>query len=193
MLRASQLRRWSGKVQTIASTQREDNVLHTIAVHMPNLLPKWHFLRPAGRLIWSSLILIIAIGIIVTLCKRPKPVEPATWAQSMLGAVVSFALMLIAYGTVPHEWLTFANGYLKLDDSHFILKKAQWFLAFDINKSAIKDVVATLIYAVGLTTNMKLFVKWQKRPAAKAEAPSTPAADVNVGTSAYGKTVTAKA
>ena len=76
---------------------------HTIAVHIQNILPDWHFFRPAGRLIWTSLVLFLATGAVIAVCKRPKPAEPSTWAQAMLGAVGTFGLMILAYGTVPHE------------------------------------------------------------------------------------------
>ena len=167
-------------------------MLQRIAVNIPNILPDFHFFRPAGRLIWSSLVLVAATGVVVTLCKRPKPAEPSTWAQSMLGAVITFALMLLAYGTVPHEWLTFANSYLKWDDSHYIIRNNVRYMPLNIPKSALKDVVATMLYVVFATTNIKLFAKWQKRPAYVAPDSTTTVEDITVGTSAYGKTLTAK-
>ena len=178
-------------------------MLHHLAVSIPNFLPDWHFFRPAGRLIWSTLILVVGIGVIQHLCKQPKPKEPSTWAQAMFGAVISFGLMLLAYGTVPHEWLTFANGYLKWDTTHFLvqgrlvgesslLSNGHWFLPINVPLAAIKDIVATGIYVVLVTLNCKLFVKWQKRPAAPiVDAAAAP--DVSTGTSAYGKPLTAKA
>ncbi len=178
-------------------------MLHSLAVSIPNFLPDWGPLRPAGRLIWSTLLLVVGVVVIQILCKRPKPKEPSTWAQSMLGAVISFALMLLAYGTVPHEWLTFANGYLKWDTTHFLIRgrevgesyllsNGHWFLPINVPLAAIKDIVATLIYVVLVTVNCKLFVKWQKRPLAPvADAATAP--DVSAGTSAYGKPMTAKA
>ncbi len=178
-------------------------MLHNLAVHMPNLLPSWHFFRPGGRLIWASVLLFAAIGVIRFLCTRPKPVEPATWAQAMLGAVVSFGLMILAYGTVPHEWLTFANGYLKWDTSHYLVQGRQvgktyllsnghWFLPINVPLSAIKDAIAAGLYIVFLTVNMKLFVAWQKRPVAATVDASTEAKETSVGTSAYGRPMTAK-
>lgn len=169
-------------------------MVRTIAVHMPNLLPDWHFFRPAGRLIWSSLIIVVGVGVILWMCKKPKPAEPATWAQAMLGAVVVWALMIVAYGTVPHEWLTFANKYLRWDESHFLVQNNQeigpihW-LHFTINKRALTDVVATLIYVVMLGLNIWLVAKWQKRPERSADDTAT---ETVVGTSAYGRPLTAK-
>jgi len=113
----------------------------------------------------------------------------------MAGAVVVFGLMLVAYGTVPHEWLTFANKYLRWDESHFIVRSNQeigpihW-LHFSINKRALTDTVAVVIYAIMLTLNIVLVSKWQKRTVRTEE--SEPAADVPAGTSAYGRPLTVK-
>ncbi len=169
-------------------------MLHSIAVTIPNFFPDFmpDFFRPAGRLIWSSVALIAGTAVVVIMCKRPKPAEPTTWAQAMLGAVLTFGLMTLAYGTVPHEWLTFANSYLKWDDAHFVIRNNVRFMPLNIPKSAIKDVVATVLYVVFATANIKLFAAWQKRPEYVAPDVTTVAEDVNVGTSAYGKTLTAK-
>ncbi len=44
---------------------------------MPNLLPDWFaWIRPAGRLIWSSGILLIGIGFVVALIKPPRMKRP---------------------------------------------------------------------------------------------------------------------
>src|SRR5258708_3127881 len=120
-----------------------------LAVHIPNPLPKQalglHFswMHPAGRLIYSCLILIIALPVIAGMRRRPKPAEPPTWAQSMLGALVTFSLMLVAYGTIPHEWIIFANSYLHWSAAAFVFQKNR-FIRFDVNKQAANDAVAAL-------------------------------------------------
>ncbi len=182
-------------------------MVHTLAVHIPNLMPKdlgpFHmsWTRPAGRLIWASLIWIIAVSTIMFFTRRPKPVEPPTWAQAMLGAVGTFALMLISYGTIPHEWLIFANAYLHWNASKLFVGSGQhligpihW-LNFKINKQAIADTFVTVIYLFMLTTNIVVFAAWQKRPQPKPEEAAAPKAaepEQTVGTSAYGRPVTAR-
>jgi len=156
--------------------------------------------QPAGRLIWATLLLAIGVGIVLVMIHRPKPAEPATWAQAMLGAVATASLMLLAYGTIPHEWLNFSNSYLHWNAAKFIVRSGQkigpiHFLNFDINKQAIADAITAGIYVVMLTLNVYLFAKWQKRPTreAVAAAAAADAPEKVVGESAYGRPVTVKA
>lgn len=172
----------------------------SLAVDIPNLLPSWHFFQPAGRLIWSTLLLVaIVVGAFI-MAKRPKPAEPPTWAQCMLGAVFVFGAMLLAYGTVPHEWLTYGNSYLKWNESKFLVRSGQKlgpirFLNFDVNKRVLNDTVVTIIYVVVLSVNVYLFALWQKRPVRTEQtdtaATAAPSEKV-VGESAYGRPVVAR-
>ena len=169
-----------------------------LAAHIPNLLPTqilvFHFswMHPAGRLIWATVLLTIGVGVIVVLSKRPKSPEPATWVQSMSGALIVFTLMLLAYGTVPHEWIIYANSYLHWSAAAFVFQKNR-VIHFDVNKQAANDAVAALIYVVMLVGNIRLFSMWQKRPVREPEpAGDTAAADREpAGTSAYGRPMTA--
>ncbi|HEX5586406.1 MAG TPA: hypothetical protein VFZ17_03810 [Acidimicrobiia bacterium] len=135
---------------------------------MPNLIPDWlPWMRPAGRLIWASLFLVIGLAIVFVLMKRPKPNRPATWAECMAGAVGVLALMTLAYAVIPHEWITFSDKYLQWDTTKFVVRSGQDFalfkFPFDINQQAVRDVVATGIYVVMVGLNLFLFSKWQKR------------------------------
>jgi hypothetical protein len=172
-----------------------------LAMHIPNLLPSqlfgFHFswMHPAGRLIWSTLLLLVGVGVIVAMARRPKSPEPPTWAQAMLGAIAVFALMLIAYGTVPHEWIVFANSYLNWGTAKFVFQRNR-FIHFDVNKQAANDAVAAIIYVVMLGANITLFSMWQKRPVREPEPSDANAAATAeerqpAGTSAYGRPMTA--
>jgi hypothetical protein len=171
-----------------------------LAVHIPNLLPKsalgfnFTWMHPAGRLIWATVLLLIGVGIIGFLCSQPKSPEPPTWAQAMVGALAVFSLMLVAYGTVPHEWIIFANSYLDWSAANFVFHRNR-IIHFDLNKQAANDAVAALIYVVMLVSNIRLFALWQKRPV-REPAPVGDAAAPDdrqpAGTSAYNRPVTAK-
>jgi hypothetical protein len=239
------------------------NIPSLLGGNVPNLLPHWHFFQPAGRLIWSTSLLLIGIaiafvwikypkrpnwpvapvllgavalwlvllaifkfaiestrgqlwvtvlvglGIVVFLALRFRPEktdEPSTWAASILGAVGVYGMMTLAYGVVPHEWLTFANSYLNWGKDTFFLTEDQ--LAanlppIDLPRYILTDSVAMGIYVVFATVNILLFSMWQKRKAVETETvteDSGEAAPVTgpfarfrrraAGTSAYGRPVT---
>jgi hypothetical protein len=168
-----------------------------LAVHIPNPLPKsvltfnLSWTHPAGRLIWAVVLLLIGVGIVLFLARRPKSEEPATWAQSMVGALGVFSLMILAYGTVPHEWIIFANSYLRWGTAKYIFMKNR-FIHFDVNKQTANDGIAALIYVVMLGLNVYLFAIWQKRPVRQPETSDATEARQPAGTSAYNRPVTAK-
>jgi hypothetical protein len=212
---------------------------------MPNLLPDWlPWIQPAGRLIWSSILLVVGVSFVVALMKPPVLKRPfpntvgyslylvvpvlgwvvavllpdtlaiagwevdaiivdlvlvffvahthlliasrtprpegyrATWAQCYLGAVGAFALLALAYGVVPHEYMTFANSYLRWGDtSQFVWRSGQdmlffpWHWPFNLDYPALRDVVVSGLYGVLLGLNIALFAQWQKRNQV-VEAPS---------------------
>jgi hypothetical protein len=103
--------------------------------------------------------------------RKPQPADyKASWGECFLGAVAVFALMSLAYGVIPHEWLTYANGYLKWGDtSKYIFRSGQdmlffpWHWPFNLDYPALRDIVVTMIYGAMLGLNIALFVMWQKR------------------------------
>jgi hypothetical protein len=141
---------------------------------MPNLIPDWlPWMRPAGRLILSSVLLLILLGITFVLMRRPKPDRPATWAECITGAVGVFGMMTLAYAVIPHEWITFADKYLQWDSTKFLVRSGQEVLfvkfPFDITMKAISDIVAAGLYIVFVGLNIALFAMWQKRGQEKPE------------------------
>jgi hypothetical protein len=165
---------------------------HILAVQVPNLLPKtvpwfgkvhghweWHsshFPRKGGRLIWATILFTIGLVIAFVWVRRPKKsVEPATWAQTFLGAFLVWVMLTLGYGVIPSEWIIFGNSYLNFDSSTFLLHKNN-FIHFDITRDKITDAVAAGIYVVVLVLNVYLFVAWQKRkvaePVTEEEAPA---------------------
>ena len=144
---------------------------------MPNLIPDWlPWMRPAGRLILASLLLLILLAITVYLMKRPKPDRPSTWAECVVGAVGVFAMMTLAYTVIPHEWITFSDKYLQWDTTVFVFRNNQkmlffpWNWPFNFDKHNIRDIIAVVIYVVFFGLNLYLFSAWQKRGQEKPEA-----------------------
>jgi len=200
---------------------RNSHVWNILALHVPNLLPRstywirlpWghgafvvhsHWPRKAGRLIWATILFTIGVIAAVIVIRRPKKSsEPATWAQTILGAMYVWIMFALGYAVIPHEWLTFANSYLNFDSSSFLLHRND-FLPFQITRDKFTDSVAVGIYAVMLVLNVALFIAWQKRKVAEPatteeEAEPTPITGGGMfsrlrrrdkRTSAYGRPVT---
>jgi hypothetical protein len=164
---------------------------------MPNLLPDWHFFRPAGRLIWFTLILVIMLVPVFVALRRPKPDQPTTWAQAMGGSVYVFALMLLAYAIIPHEFITFSDKYLQWGTDKYVIKSTtaipfatSWNWPISVNMQAVRDVVVVGIYGALFVGNLVLFSLWQKRPTVTEAAEKEP---VTVGRSRFGRPLKAKA
>ena len=164
---------------------------------MPQLLPDWHFLRPAGRLIWFSVILILMMIPVIVMLRRPKSDKPTTWAQAMAGAVYVFALFLLAYAIIPHEFITFADKYLQWGKDKYVVKSTTalpFFTSFNwplsIDMQAIRDIAVVGIYVVFFGANIALFVLWQDRKTKTEDEDEKP---VVVGRSRFGRPLKAKA
>jgi hypothetical protein len=187
-----------------------DTMASLLALDIPNFLD-WgpDFMPAAGRLIWCSILLFGGIAIAFIWIRRPKrSAEPATWAATIVGALAVWALMTLAYGVWPHEWLTFASAYLNWGKDTFVVQENQFFGGsfppIDIPRYVLADSVAALSYVVFGTINVYLFAAWQKRkvsepvePAegeATGEPPTTgPFSRLRrrrAGVSAYGRPVT---
>jgi len=159
-----------------------------LALEVPNLLPRslpwinfthggFHvnshstWPRHAGRLIWATLLFTIGIVIAFVWTRKPKPAEPSTWAKTIAGAMLVWAMMTLGYGTIPHEWLTFANSYLNFNTATWVMRRNR-IIHFDIPRSAVVDLGVTTIYGIVLVLQVWLFIRWQKRPVTEA-APET--------------------
>jgi hypothetical protein len=100
-----------------------------------------------------------------------------------------FALFLLIYGVVPHEWLTWADSSLGLREDKILFNA--WG-AIEFSGRALRDIVATLIYIVGLAINTWMWIAWQKRGTAKPKAAVAAATPEPAGTSAFSRPVTKK-
>jgi hypothetical protein len=142
--------------------------------------------------VWVVLVALLAISLAAVVSRDPRsPDRETTWAEAMVGAVAVFTLMTLAYGVVPHEWLTFANSYLNMSSDRFI----EWppWPFYDVVKlpfSAIRDSVAALIYVVAIGANVVLWMRWQDRLAPAPEP--TEAAEAPARTSRFGRPLKAK-
>ena len=134
----------------------------------------------------STLLLLAGAGLVVVYAKRRPVGTPPTWGEAMLAAVGVFALMLLAYGIVPHQWLTWADNELGWRRDRIFEGWGGFLtgLPFTIPYEVIRDIVAVVIYGIGLGGQIALWALWQGRGERKPrELPS----------SAYGRPLVKKA
>jgi hypothetical protein len=203
---------------------RNPHAWNLLALDVPNLLPEripWvqfnfsrgfeynpsEWVRPAGRMIWATVLLVIGLIAARIAMKRPKVSdEPATWTATILGAMFVWAMLILGYAVIPSEWIVFGNSYLNFDSASFLLSQDQWganLPPFDITRDKFVDAVAGGIYIVMLVINVAMFSAWQKRKTVAEIEASRPSDEAEGGgplsrlrarrarrTSAYGRPVT---
>jgi hypothetical protein len=141
-----------------------------------------------GRFFISLLMCVVAFAVFMWVKGRPKSELPATWAQSMLGALGVFALFLLVYGVVPHEWLTWCDSKLGLREDRIMLSTRP----IKITGRTVRDTVAALLYIIFLGIQTWMWIAWQKRGTAKPKAAPAAATPEPAGTSAFSRPVTKK-
>jgi hypothetical protein len=103
--------------------------------------------------------------------KRRPAGTPVSWGEAMLGATYVFALLFLAFGVVPHQWIDHADKNLgwtksKLVFGPFDLLKPQanggWF-PFTLQYEAIRDIIVVVIHVYYFGLMIWLWSKWQKR------------------------------
>ncbi len=164
----------------------------------------------------SSLIALLACcGLVLAYAKRRPVGTDITWGEAMVAALFIFAVMFLAYGIVPHQFLNWADSELKWRPDAFGIPVG-WFgkdgflgakglgnsrnvlfgdgITFFgrgrvlINKETIRDIVAATLYIVFLGVHIFMFKEWQGRgKKAEAKLKATPT------TSTYGRPLVKRA
>ncbi|MEX2658708.1 MAG: hypothetical protein WD232_03350, partial [Acidimicrobiales bacterium] len=90
---------------------------------------------------------------------------PLSWGEAMLAAVFVFFLMGLAYGIVPHQWLTYADNELGWRSDKITLGPGNILtnIPFTITYEVIRDFIAAGIYIVGLAVHVAMWAIWQGR------------------------------
>ena len=147
--------------------------------------------------VFSLLLMIVMIGICLWFGTRRPPGAPFTWGEAFVTGTWVFAIMLLAYGVVPHQWLTFADNDLLWRADKLMVGISSGGVVWGndardlggsgrilVNYQAIRDIIAAVLYIVFLAGQVWLWSVWQKRGRTKPE--------VEVS-SAFGRPVVRKA
>lgn len=162
--------------------------------------------------LFALLVTVAMTGVVVAYARRRPEGTPLTWGEAFAGAGFVFALMVMAYGYLPHQWLQWADkelGWRKdkmgvpLGPIGTLFGDGKWLGFLRVRKNTMfpsgitffgrgrvaltaetmRDLVATVIYLVGLGTQFYLWTWWQKRGVRAREETQRRA----LATSAYGR------
>ncbi len=123
-----------------------------------------------------SLVLTTLLALVVVPIGKRRPADrKSTWGEAMVGGVFIFAVMLLAFGVVPHHWIDHADKDLgwrkdKVLYGPFDIIKPQALggpFPFTVSFEAIRDTIVVVIYAYYVGMMTILFAWWQRRGAVK--------------------------
>jgi hypothetical protein len=153
-------------------------------------ISKWPGMNEA--FLFSFILTTVLTLAVIPIGKRRPVGKPLSWGEAMVAAVYGFGIMFLAYGVVPHQWLTHVQNERgwRTDKPLYgpwdILKaksKGGKF-PFEINYLQVGDAIVVGIYLFFLGLNIWVWGWWQKR----GKKPST-----EVATSTYGRPLVKKA
>lgn len=139
-------------------------------------------------LVTSTLAAVLMTWAVLWYAKRRPVGTPVSWGEAAWGSAYVFFLSFLAYGIIPHQWLTLAENELSwradrivFGPANLLQPKSQggWF-PFDITYRTISDSIAAVFYIVFLGAQLWLWAVWQGRDKRSA-------AGTEVVKSAYGR------
>ena len=138
----------------------------------------------AGQLVSLTGVFILMAGATLAFLYEKK----MTWARSALGALLFTALMIILFGVIPNEWLTYTQAEWEWTDQKLWIKIPADIIGgneVNISAAAVKDIIAgtyTLVVTGGIAAAM---IAWQKRDEITAKRDKKRAEKKSVST--YGR------
>jgi hypothetical protein len=125
--------------------------------------------------------LLIGIGgvVAVIVYARRRPVgAPLSWGHAMLAAGYAFFFFLWWYGTIPHQWLAYADNELLWRPDRIVfgpggILEPNRFVPVTITYQTVRDIVAAAIYGIGLAVQIAMWAVWQGRGRVRETVPTS--------------------
>jgi len=141
---------------------------------------KWPGMNQA--FLFSLFLTLFLTALAVVYGKRRPADRPTSWGEAMAGSAYAFFVMFLAFGVVPHQWLTHVQNELGWQSGKPFLGPGAIFkskarggnFAFDINYQQIGDILVVGIYGFFLGLFIWIFVWWQKRGAVQSAQKELP-------------------
>lgn len=132
-------------------------------------ITKWPGMNQA--FIFSFILTVVLTLAVIPYGKRRPIGRPVSWGEAMVGSSYAFAVMFLAYGVVPHQWLTHVQNELgwradKLVHGPWDILQAEskgGHFPFEINYLQVGDAIVVGIYLFFTGLNIWMWAWWQKR------------------------------
>ena len=157
-----------------------DNVGRDLYTHIPR---GWVWVL-LGQLVSLGGVFLAMGGVVLAYLYE----KPVTWARASVGAGLFTALMIILFGIIPNEWLTYSQAVWEWTDQKIWVKIPTSLLGGnEVNLSAavVKDVIAATYSMVVIGGVVVAMIAWQKRDEIRAKREKSKGAAQNV--SVYGR------
>lgn len=134
-----------------------------------------------------SILLTAGLALLVVPIGKRRPIDrKVTWGEAMVGGMFIFAVLFLAFGVVPHQFIDHADKNLGWRNDKILYgpfgifkpKALNGPFPFTISYEAIRDIVVVGIHAVNIGAMIFLFSWWQKRGVIKPK---------EIETSTYGR------
>ncbi len=143
-----------------------DDLGRELYPHIPRGLDGW-LSGLIGKVVSLVGVLLLLGGITLAFLYEKR----MTWARSAIGAGVFTSLMMILFGIVPNEWLTYTQAVWEWTDQKLWIKIPSELLGgneLNISAAAIKDIISGTYVLVATGAVAVAMIRWQKRDELRA-------------------------
>ena len=125
------------------------------------------------------LLMLAMVAPIGWLMQRRPADAPLTWGEAMVGSIWVTAILFLAFGIIPHQFIVWADSDLGWRSDRFIVGPGEVLadLPFVIPYTALRDIIVVNLHVVFAVGMVMLWAKWQKRGAAPAVADDSVTSD----------------
>ena len=111
----------------------------------------------------TTLLVGVAGVLAVFVYGRRRPIgAPLSWGQGMAGATFAMFMFMWWYAIIPHVWLTWSSNELGWTVDK-ILFRPTGNQPLTISYQTVRDIVAVVIYGVGIGIHVGLWAWWNDR------------------------------
>lgn len=127
----------------------------------PNIPRGWVWVL-IGQLVSLGGVLILLAGTTLAFLYD----KPLTWARASIGALVFTSLMIILFGVIPNEWLTYTQAEWEWTSQKIWIRIPTGLVGgneLNISAAAIKDIIVGTYVLVATGAVAVAMISWQKR------------------------------